>query len=173
MRFFALRANAALAVPVLAAMLALGSVARLRAYARQESEPVSSLRSTTDHVPNQRATLLFLFRPGDCPFALDVIDDWNALSKTQAIEVQGLMLVDTLSLRDWKAVIRDNRITFPVRVVGQSDIDRHLRHLGARHLPLSVLLSRSGMVQLVLSGLPSDGSRVSSLVRQALDTSQP
>jgi hypothetical protein len=99
--------------------------------------------------PDSEPSVVLVFSPEDCPGRLAGIDQLNHLYAEGKARVVGLLLVDTLDYRDWTAIIRANRVEFPVRAVplaGAPLIDR----LGYSGTPLYLALDQRGRLVLAL-----------------------
>jgi hypothetical protein len=122
------------------------------------------LRETGDLPPEaDRPVVVLVFRPTDCPSRLDGIDRLNWLHRLGRLRVVGLFAVDTSEYDDWRAVVRANRIEFPVRVVPDRRAARASRQLGYLRTPVYLAVDRRGRLaaagDVADSGFPALTSR--------------
>ncbi|HXG43606.1 MAG TPA: hypothetical protein VNJ71_02495 [Gemmatimonadales bacterium] len=99
--------------------------------------------------------VLFVFRPDECPGDFRVIRRLEAVAARGAVRVVGVLVTDPRRFRDWRELVRANRITFPV-------VRRSPRYgwelaasLGIRRSPFLVVTGRGGSV-VVAAGPASD-----------------
>ncbi len=129
--------------------IALVELIGLRARLRDGERSIPSVLALDSDSGGSRPQLVFVFRPGDCPAALAVIDRWNEIAKEGRVRVRGLMIAvspDTGSLR---SVIESYRIHFPVRFVDPKALAR-LDLLGDLQLPLTLVLDERYAIRAIV-----------------------
>ncbi len=126
-----------------AVLLAAMTIARLGEY--RALRPSMGLPSGPD-----RATLLFLFQPGDCARYAGLVRRWNSLARTNALRVLGLGIGFPSSSRGEDAILGETSPAFEVRYDLRGEAQRLLGRLGQAHTPTSVLLDREGRPVFIL-----------------------
>ena len=143
-------------------------LAAQRAALARSTAPVSEVMKlgvTAHSDPN----VLFVFRAGDCPAALDVIDQLKAATRSGNLRVTGLLLAeagsDTIQLRE---VAQSYGVVFPLRISTSPDVPNRLATLGIVSLPVSLVFDAKGQLRAVT---PSAYLVGDSLVRRAIAAS--
>jgi hypothetical protein len=121
--------------------------------------------TVADPAARQRPSVLFVFRPADCPSALDDIDRWNVLAKKNGVYVSGLMITDEQPKEILNELIRSYKIEFPVRPISPSDFVPKLASLGNPHLPMSIVLDERGAIRGVM---PAGANRTTAPLKELL-----
>jgi peroxiredoxin len=97
-----------------------------------------------------RPSVLFVFRPSDCPQALAEIDLLNAVWQKDSVHVSGVMLSTIRDDQVVREIIQSYKIRFPVRVAKLTDLSIRLASLGNPALPLSIVLDEKGRIRTIV-----------------------
>ena len=95
--------------------------------------------------------ITYLFHPGDCPDASEVIDALDSLSAA-GHRVSGLMVTSRSDGRDISDVTRAYRILFPVRPVAPRDAGLVLGALRYTRTPIAIVRDSSGAIRMLVPG---------------------
>ena len=114
--------------------------------------------------PSSRPSVVFVFRPADCPGSLEIIERWNAEAQAGRIRVLGLLVSETSDTASLNAVVRSYRIGFVTHFARSDDISERLAQLGVTQLPVSLVFDDSLQLRAIA---PSAGLSDDSLVRRA------
>lgn len=139
------------------AWITLGVLLGLGAYRQRERAVFDALRRpgvlrrlaiSFDTVAADRAQLLFVFQAQDCPKALVTIDAVGDKARRAPGAVRGILVGDTLEMPEWRALLRANKVRFPVTVMSYGDAAILLRAVQARQTPMLLWVDpRTGQVQ--------------------------
>lgn len=124
---------------------------RVTGRLRRSSEPLSALAGAGARSPAGRPHLVFFFRPGDCPRALEAIEQWNALHRAGRAVVDGVMVTDLNGPSTIQEIVGAYGLAFPVRTVPVEVVADRLRSLGAR-LPITLIFDERGAMHAVAPG---------------------
>jgi hypothetical protein len=98
-----------------------------------------------------KVLVTYLFHPGDCPDASEVIDALDSLSAA-GHRVSGLMITNRGDGRDIGDVARAYRIRFPVKPVAPREAGLVLGALRYTRTPLAIVRDSSGAIRMLIPG---------------------
>jgi hypothetical protein len=134
-----LRLSAVAAAGLLGGMLAAAIVT-------PRPSPESLLRQALPTPGPERATVLLVFRPDECPGTMRVVRQLNRLQRTEGIAVLGILAADPSRLARWHDLIRAAGIDFPVVRRNGRFLGELASGLSVRQSPLIVVLGKERRV---------------------------
>jgi hypothetical protein len=138
-------------------------------YLLRQSEPARLLEWARKTAPIEAptgATIVFLFRPEECPKLMSVIELLNEVRPERA-RVVGALMVDGYRFPDWRALIAAEQIRFPVDRIDPGPARGALRPLGYAGGPLLLVFDRHGRVVLATDALAH--RQLEQLLNQVID----
>jgi hypothetical protein len=124
-------------------------------YLLRQSEPVRLLEWARAKAPAEArsgVTVVFLFRPEECPKLMSVIELLNEVRPERA-RVVGALMVDAYRFPEWRALIAAEQIRFPVDRIDPGPARGALRPLGYAGGPLLLVFDAQGRVILATDAL--------------------
>lgn len=136
---------------------ALIGVAGWRGVARlvRQGQPQRLLELAADAAPGNAGTgvtIVFLFRPNECPKLMSVIELLNRIPPSRA-RVVGALTVEEYRFPGWRELIDAEEIHFPVIRLDPGQVRSAVGHLGYGRGPLLMLFDRDGRVVHITAGL--------------------
>jgi hypothetical protein len=135
-----------------------------------EGRPARLLERAIDAAPadpSTGVTLVFLFRPSECPNVMSVLDLLNNLPAAR-FRVVGGLIVEQYRMPDWRTLVEAAQIRFPVYRLDPGKARASTGALGYASAPLLLLFDREGRVLLATDALETTGLRdvIDGLVRR-------
>jgi hypothetical protein len=114
--------------------------------------PLAGMLSASVWTRDSRPHVLFIFRPGDCPRSLQVIEVLNTLHDGKSAVVEGLLEADTLSPALFRELATAYKIRFPVRAGHVAQFADRLNALGVVDLPVTLVFDSRRVIRAVAPG---------------------
>ncbi len=141
------------AVGVVAVIAILAEAIILRQQVIGLGRPISSLLAQpSSGVAESRPHIIFLFRAGDCPGALEIIDRWNVVSRGRRADVQGILIIGEREEVPADEIIASYGFHFPVRALTERKVGHSLALLGVASLPVTLLFDERLVLRTILPG---------------------
>jgi hypothetical protein len=140
---------------VVALLLLAIQVHRLGARVRLAQTPLAlAAAPSPDSIPK----VIFVFRPGDCPMALNIIDAWNEKRRTGQAAVAGVMVTQSDEVVSAPQIVTEYGIQFPVRATDWNVIADRLAAIGIHELPVSLVFDGHGALRQAIAAATEDPS---------------
>ncbi len=138
-------------IPLVATAILLLVVVTEAALLHNANASFAAVLEVDDHgSTRRRPQVVFFFRLGDCPDALQQIDALDSLAAQDAYMVRGIVVEgNDVAEGEVRSVLRSYRVRFPYVVRSPGLVGRALRRLGYDAVPLTVVTDTLGRVVAV------------------------